>query len=391
MGIKRIVPFEKKTYKLLSMSEKVLVIGGAGFIGSHTVDALLKEGMDVVILDNLRDRIHRGEIPYYLNPKAQLIIGDIRDPAVLSSSLQDVSYIYDFAAYQDYMTDFSAFFSTNAVGTALLYELILEKEISVKKIIIASSQFVQGEGIYTDSNGNLFYPKSRLDKDLKKGFWDFFNDKDEKLDWQWTTEDYSQPTNAYSMSKFTQEMIGMNLSRQYDIPTVILRYSIVQGSRQSLYNTYSGACRIFCLHYYNDIPPVIYEDGMMCRDFVNINDVVNANIIVLNNDKANGQIFNIGGGKAYTVIEFAEEVAKCFNKTDIRPIIPGEYRLGDTRHACSDISKMKKFGWEPNQSVRDSILDYIEYLHRNEIPSGILSETIRKMRSSGVIKKVDFR
>jgi len=372
------------------MSRKVLVIGGAGFIGSHTVDALVEEGLDVVILDSLRDRIHRGKKPRYLNPKAKLIIGDIRDKDVLAFCLKDVDYIYDFAAYQDYMTDFSEFFSTNAVGTAHLYELILEKQIPVKKIIIASSQFVQGEGIYKDSNDQLYYPRLRLDENLKKGIWDFYNNDVARLKWQWTSEDYSQPTNSYSISKFTQEMIGMNLGRQYNIPTVVLRYSIVQGSRQSFYNTYSGACRIFCLHYENDIPPVIYEDGKMYRDFVNINDVVKANIIVLNKNKANGQIFNIGGGKAYTVLEFAEEVAKCYNKRDIQPNIPGEYRLGDTRHACSDISKIKTLGWEPEQSIRDSILDYIEYLESNEIPPALLTEATRNLRRSGVVKKVDF-
>ena len=373
------------------MSERVLVIGGAGFIGSHTVDALLDLGLDVVVLDSLNERIHRGKKPDYSNPKAEFIIGDIRDKSLLTRCLESVNYVYNFAAYQDYLTDFSEFFSINSVGSSLIYEVIVEKKLQIKKVIIASSQFVQGEGIYSDSNGNYFYPRSRLDKDLKNGIWDFYNDDNEKLDWSWTSEEYSQPTNSYSMSKFSQEMIGINLGRQYDIPTVVLRYSIVQGSRQSFFNTYSGACRIFCLHYENNIPPIIFEDGKMCRDFVNINDVVSANIIALNKDEVNGEIFNIGGGKAYTVLEFAEEVAKCYEKTDIQPNIPGEYRLGDTRHACSDISKMKKFGWEPNQSVRDSILDYIEYLHRNEIPSGILSETIRKMRSSGVIKKVDFR
>ena len=269
------------------------MIGGAGFIGSHTVDALLDLGLDVVVLDSLNERIHRGKKPNYSNPKAEFIIGDIRDKSLLTRCLERVNYVYNFAAYQDYLTDFSEFFSINSVASSLIYEVIVEKKLKIEKVIIASSQFVQGEGRYSDSNGNFFYPRSRLDKDLKKGIWDFYNDDNEKLDWSWTSEEYSQPTNSYSMSKFSQEMIGINLGRQYDIPTVVLRYSIVQGSRQSFFNTYSGACRIFCLHYENNISPVIFEDGKMCRDFVNINDkgirpykyLNNCNAIIFSNDK----------------------------------------------------------------------------------------------------------
>ena len=369
------------------MSEKVLVIGGAGFIGSHTVDVLIEEGFNVTILDNLSERVHRGELPDYLNSKAQLVVGDVTNREDLALCLKDVSYVYNFAAYQDYMTDFSSFFSTNAVGTALLYELIVNERVPIKKVIIASSQFVQGEGVYKNKTGKLFYPEPRSKTNLDNGIWDHYEKNGEILDWQWTNESYSKPTNSYSISKHSQELIGINLGRQYEIPTVMLRYSIVQGSRQSFYNTYSGACRIFCLHFEKDIPPVIYEDGMMCRDFVNIHDAVKANLLVLKRDEANWEIFNIGGGKSYTILDFVSEVAKCFGKTSIVPNLSGKYRLGDTRNACSDISKIRALNWEPKNSITESILDYVDYMKSSKIPNGLIEESIKSMTNSGVIRK----
>jgi dTDP-L-rhamnose 4-epimerase len=369
------------------MSEKVLVIGGAGFIGSHTVDVLIEEGFNVTILDNLSERVHRGKLPDYLNSKAQLVVGDVTNREDLALCLKDVSYVYNFAAYQDYMTDFSSFFSTNAVGTALLYELIVNERVPIKKVIIASSQFVQGEGVYKNKTGKLFYPEPRSKTNLDNGIWDHYEKNGEILDWQWTNESYSKPTNSYSISKHSQELIGINLGRQYEIPTVMLRYSIVQGSRQSFYNTYSGACRIFCLHFEKDIPPVIYEDGMMCRDFVNIHDAVKANLLVLKRDEANWEIFNIGGGKSYTILDFVSEVAKCFGKTSIVPNLSGKYRLGDTRNACSDISKIRALNWEPKNSITESILDYVDYMKSSKIPNGLIEESIKSMTNSGVIRK----
>ena len=369
------------------MSEKVLVIGGAGFIGSHTVDVLIEEGFNVTILDNFSERVHRGKLPDYLNAKAQLVVGDVRNKEELALCLKDVSYVYNFASYQDYMTDFSSFFSTNAVGTALLYELIVNERVPIKKVIIASSQFVQGEGVYKNKTGKLFYPEPRSKTNLDNGIWDHYEKNGEILDWQWTNESYSKPTNSYSISKHSQELIGINLGRQYEIPTVMLRYSIVQGSRQSFYNTYSGACRIFCLHFEKDIPPVIYEDGMMCRDFVNIHDAVKANLLVLKRDEANWEIFNIGGGKSYTILDFVSEVAKCFGKTSIVPNLSGKYRLGDTRNACSDISKIRALNWEPKNSITESILDYVDYMKSSKIPNGLIEESIKSMTNSGVIRK----
>lgn len=181
-------------------------------------------------------------------------------------------------------------------------------------------------------------------------------------------------------------MIGLNLGRRYDIPTVCLRYSIVQGARQSFYNSYSGAMRIFCLNLFFGKAPTIYEDGAQLRDYVNIKDVVAANLLVMDKEEANFEVLNVGGGKTYTVKKFYEKVAKVFGK-DIKPEIPGEYRYGDTRHIFSDISKLGQLGWEPEIPIEQSINEYKQYLEEQMDVEDILEYQQERMRDLNVVRK----
>ena len=367
---------------------KILVIGGAGFIGSHTVDALVGIGYDLVVLDNLQKPVHLKGKPNYLNSKVKYIWGDVRDRDVLIGALEGVDIIYHFAAYQDYLPDFSTFFDVNSVGTALLYEIIVEKNLKIKKVIIASSQFVQGEGIYKCKNEELHYPNRRNNEQLKVGKWSFDDKHGQPLEWSWTNEDYANPPNQYAISKYTQELMAINLGERYEIPSVALRYSIVQGARQSFYNAYSGACRIFSLSYYHKKAPILYEDGLMIRDFVNISDVVDANLLVLEKDEANNQVYCIGGGMAHKVVDFARETAKVFNCEDLVPKITGEYRFGDTRNACSDISKIKNLGWEPKCDINHSITEYKNYLEEQLDIDDILDYAKAQMEKMNVVRSV---
>lgn len=367
----------------------VLVTGGAGFIGSHTVDRLLKLGYDVRILDNLQKPVHLKGKPSYIPKEAEFILGDVRDSETIEKALQNVEYIYHLAAYQDYLPDFSTFFHTNSVSTALIYEIAVAKKLPIKKIVVASSQFVNGEGIYRSTGGKMYYPKRRTNQQLECGKWDFTDENGNKLEYVWTPETYASPPNQYAISKYSQELMALNFGERYNIPSVALRYSIVQGSRQSFYNMYSGACRIFSLSYYFDKAPTIYEDGMMKRDFVNIHDVVDANILVLQDERADYNAYNVGGGKAYTVKEFADIVAKEYGKEQIGVKISGEYRFGDTRHACSDISKLKKLGWFPKRTAADSVKEYIEYLKAQNDIEDILEYAEKAMKNLNVVRKVN--
>ena len=367
---------------------KVLITGGAGFIGSHTADKLIKLGYGVKILDNLQKPVHLKGKPDYLNPKAEFILGDVRDKNVLLYALKDVSYIFHFAVYQGGLPDFSTFYDVNAVSTALIYELIVAHKLPIKKLIVASSQFVQGEGLYQDKLGNIIKPYQRSLQQLEKGEWDWTDKNGDPLQWLWTSEQHANPPNAYAISKYSQELTALAHGKRYGIPSVVLRYSIVQGSRQSIYNAYSGVCRIFNLHYYFGRAPTIYEDGLQKRDFIDIRDVVSANILALENAAMDNDVFCVGSGTAYTIKEFDRMVAKAHHKETIEPKIPGVFRMGDTRNACSDISKIRALGWTPQYKAEDSIVDYMKYLHDAGNIDDILGQTRKVLKNLHVIRKV---
>ena len=366
---------------------KCLVTGGAGFIGSHTVDALLERGYEVRILDNLSKPVHLKGKPDYIPGEAEFMLGDVRNRDDLQNALEGIDVVYHFAAYQDYLPDFSKFFYVNSVGTALPYEIIVENKLPVRKVIVASSQAVYGEGKYRCPRCNqIKFPDLREETDLAKGQWNHCcNDCHTMLQAMWTNENRVNPQNQYALSKYSQEQLSLNLGKRYDIPTVCLRYSIVQGPRQSIYNAYSGACRIFCLNLFFDRQPPVYEDGMQVRDFVNIYDVVQANLKVLDSPQADYQVFNVGGGKTYTVFEFAELVAKVFGKK-ISPKITEQYRFGDTRHIFSDISKLKYLGWKPVHGVEDSISDYAQWLKQLDEIDNVLDHAEQQMKALNVVR-----
>jgi dTDP-L-rhamnose 4-epimerase len=367
---------------------KYLVTGGAGFIGSHTVDALLRQGHDVRILDNLSKPVHLKGKPDYLPREVEFMEGDVRDKETLRRALAGVHRVYHFAAYQDYLPDFSTFFHVNCVGTALIYELIVEDRLPVEKVVVAASQAVAGEGLYRDVDGRLFTPNIRPEEQLRRGQWEILDAEGRPAQWQQTPERIRNPQNQYGLSKVSQEDIALNIGKRYGIPSVAMRYSIVQGPRQSFYNAYSGACRIFCLNLYFDRQPLVYEDGMQVRDYVNIHDVVAANLLVMEEPGADYRAFNVGGGTPYTVLEFADVVRGVFNK-DIQPKLPGYYRYGDTRHICSDISALQSLGWGPTRTPQDSVREYVEYLYQQTDIDDILEYAENKMKSMNVIRSVE--
>lgn len=369
----------------------VLVTGGAGFIGSHTVDKLVEIGYDVRILDNLQKPVHLKGKPSYLNPKAEFVFGDVREKDTLTDALQDVEYVFHLAAYQDYLPDFSTFFNVNSVSTALIFEIAVEKKLPLKKIITASSQFVQGEGLYKKQDGAIISPNLRSMEQLEKGEWDWKDENGKIMEWQWTPETHANPPNAYAISKYSQELMTIAFGQRYSIPSVALRYSIVQGPRQSFYNAYSGACRIFNLHYFFDKAPTLYEDGLQKRDFVNIHDVVDANALVLQDSRADYQVFCVGSGTAYTIKEFAELVARVHDKEHIQPKVPGEFRVGDTRNTCSDISKLKKLGWLPRRTPVESVKEYLNYLKEQTDIDDILEYAEKTMKQLDVVRKVNAK
>jgi dTDP-L-rhamnose 4-epimerase len=369
---------------------RILVTGGAGFIGSHTCDRLLALGHDVVVLDALTPPVHRNGRPAYLSREVDFYQGDTRNGDLVAALLGRVDAVYHFAAYQDYLPDFSRFFDVNVVSTAMLYEIIVAERLDLARVVVASSQSAMGEGLYRCEADGEQVPGMRPEKVLAAGQWDIPCPVcGGPLEVQATPERISNPQNAYGMSKLAEETVAINLGRRYGIPTVALRYSIVQGPRQSVYNAYSGACRIFCLSYLQGIPPTLYEDGAAIRDYVNIDDVVDANVLALEYDLAAGRVFNVGGGTGITTREFADVVMRQYG-SDQPGRVTGDYRFGDTRHIVSDISALRALGWEPKRTPAESVAAYATWLDGVQGLDGVLAEAAARMHALGVVRKVEM-
>jgi dTDP-L-rhamnose 4-epimerase len=394
-----------------------LVTGGAGFIGSHTVDLLLERGYKVRILDNLQPRVHPQGKPRFVPNDAEFLQGDVSDPEALGRALEGVDYVFHLAAYQDYLPDFSRFIHTNTESAALLFELAVSdrKRYPVRKIVFASSQSVSGEGVYLCPacagmvrvptiqeqllNGpspvaefplrSVHVPGPRSIDQLKRGDWEIgcpaCGGAMAPLLIQETT---ISPGTAYGISKYAIELLADRLGRRYGIPAVCLRYTYVQGPRNSFYNAYSGIARRFALRLLHNLPPVVYEDGRQLRDYVNVRDVAHANVLMIEDERANHQVFNVGGGRAVTVLEIASMMLKAFDSR-LEPIIPGEFRLGDTRHTVSDISGLRALGWEPGTPVEDNIAEYAESIKEHGGKKEYLEEAERVMRENGVLLQVE--
>lgn len=370
---------------------KVLLTGGAGFIGSHTADALLREGYEVRVLDSLEEPVHPGhKAPDYLDQRIELVKGDVRDERILLDALRGCEYVYHLAAFQDYLPTFSRFFDVNVTSTALIYELIVREKLPVRKVIVASSQAALGEGLYKDMEGKTLLPDIRATPQLERGEWELIAPPGfaGPLHWMPTDETVANPQNQYGLSKIAEERVALSLGKRYDVPTVAMRYSIVQGPRQSFYNAYSGACRVFSLSFHLGREPMIYEDGKQIRDFVNVQDVVDANLLVLRDDRANYEMFNVGGNRPHTVSEFASAVAQVFGVKGYQPIPCGKYRFGDTRHICSDVSKLKRLGWQPTRSIFDSVEAYKGWLATADNAANILDYCNQQMVKLNVVREV---
>ncbi|MGA3056509.1 MAG: NAD-dependent epimerase/dehydratase family protein [Candidatus Limnocylindrales bacterium] len=371
----------------------VLVTGGAGFIGSHTVDLLLEKGYEVRIIDSLQPRVHPRGKPTYVPKDIEFIQGDVANRADMERALQGVDYVFHMAAYQDYLPDFSTFIHTNTESTALIFELAVSDpdRFPLRKLVVASSQSVSGEGKYKcNAEDTIFYPDPRTPDQLQRGEWEIPCPTCGSAATPLLIDEAtcSNPGTTYGVSKYALELLAFNLGRRYGIETAAMRYTYVQGPRNSFYNAYSGIARRFALRIRAGLPPVCYEDGLQRRDYVNVRDVARANLIALENPLSNGLAFNVGGGRAVTVLEFARMMLDA-SGSNLEPMVPGEYRLGDTRHTVSDLTRMRSLGWEPHTPVEDNVRQYLEWLDTQVGTDEYLLEAERVMKEMGVVRKVD--
>ena len=368
---------------------RALVTGGAGFIGAHTADELLRAGYDVRVLDNLTPPIHAGDgsWPGWLPQDVERVLGDVRVRDDWHKALRGIDVVFHLAAHQDLLPNFSQFFHVNSVGTALLYELIVAEKLPVRKVVVASTQFVYGEGRYECAKDGEVFPDGRDSQRLAKAQWDpVCPNCGGAIRPLPLLETHANPKNQYSIAKYSQELMAVALGRNFGIPSVALRYSIVQGPKQSFRNAYSGVLRIFTLQMLRGHAASVFEDGRQLRDYVNVEDVARANRLVLERDEANYEVFNVGGGRGYTVLEFAQIVAEVLGQ-EFKPSITGEYRVGDTRHSVSDISKLQRLGWQPTKSPQDSVREYVVWIRQQKPDKDYAAEALATLRKMGALRK----
>jgi len=371
----------------MNKKERVLIIGGAGFIGSHTADELDARGYTIRILDNLNPKTHSdNKWPSYLKPHYEKFLGDERNSDILYKALIDVDYVIDLAAEMDLLPQFSVFFDNNLTSTALLYELIVKHKLKIKKVVVASSQFVYGEGRWECYKHGIVYPKPREVSLMSKKIWDpvcpFCGNN---ISSRSNLEIHQDPPNQYAISKYAQELVALKIGRLFNIPSAAMRYSIVHGPRQSLKNAYSGALRVFSLQLLSGKSLSVYEDGLQLRDYVSVYDVAKANATVMESPEANFENFNVGGGVAYTVLELAEIVSKSLKiPADIN--LKHEFRVGDIRHAVSDITKLKQLKWKPEWDEVRVVKDYLSWIKKQPDMTEYLNQAQKQLKSMGVVR-----
>jgi dTDP-L-rhamnose 4-epimerase len=349
------------------MSKRILITGGAGFIGSHLADELLRHGYTVKALDNLSPQVHgpNASRPEYLSDDVELIIGDVRDKETVKRALDGIDAVYHMAAsvgVGQSMYQIADYTSVNNVGTAVLLEALADRP--VERLVVASSMSIYGEGLYRDPDGEISEGLERSVQSLKNHEWEVRNNRNEVLK-PVPTPETKQPTLAsvYALSKYDQERMSLIVGRAYGIPTVAMRFFNVYGTRQALSNPYTGVLAIFASRLLNSKPPMIFEDGLQQRDFVSVYDIAQACRLALEVPDASYRVFNVGSGQPRTVLSVAHAMAKVMGKTEIEPQVSGKYRVGDIRHCVADIRLARRLlGYEPQVSFEKGLEELAEWL-----------------------------
>lgn len=346
--------------------KNILITGGAGFIGSHLADELIRNGYRVRVLDNLSCQVHGPDRsrPAYLNEDVELQVDDVRNPDALRRALQGIDAVYHFVAMVGVgqsMYQIADYTSVNNMGTAVLLEALVKQP--VERLIVASSMSIYGEGLYQAPDGSTRSNVERSLEQLRRNHWEPCSENGEPLR-PLATPETKPPSlsSVYALSKYDQERMCLICGRAYGIPTVAMRFFNAYGPNQALSNPYTGVLAIFASRLLNDQPPAIFEDGRQLRDFVSVYDVARACRLALEAPNAAGRAFNVGSGEPITVREVAERISRVLGKR-IPPDIAGKYRAGDIRHCYPDISLARKvLGFEPQVTLEDGMVDLAAWL-----------------------------
>ena len=366
---------------------RVLVTGGAGLIGSHIVDLLLKKGHQVRIFDNLEPCTHLGEQPDWLARDAEFVPGDMRNMGDVERAVSGVEVIFHQAAYGGFAPELTKMTDVNACGTARIFEAVRSKRVNIKKIITASSQAVYGEGKYLCENCGPSYPGPRPVSQLEQGRWEVLCPKcgAETCGIPIPEESPLNLSSTYALTKHFEERLTLALGREWSIPSVALRYSLTYGPRQSIFNAYCGICSIFSTRFLNGLAPVIYEDGNQMRDFVFVEDVAAANVLVMEDDRANYKVFNVGTGKGTKVLELAKLLRDAY-EAEVDPLLPREFRPTDFRHLIADNSNIRALGWQPTVQVSEGVQKYVQWILSKPRPKEYFSDAEKVLKGMRIVR-----
>lgn len=349
------------------MKQRVLITGGAGFIGSHLADELLEHGYQVRVLDCLLPQVHGpgAQRPEYLSADVELVVGDVRDAAAVERALRGVDAVFHLAAavgVGQSMYEVEHYTSVNNLGTAVLLEALSGSP--VERLVVASSMSIYGEGAYQSDDGQPVAVRERPLEQLRAGQWEPVDGQGRALHPVPTPETKAPAASSvYALSKHDQERLCLIVGGAYRIPTVALRFFNAYGPRQALSNPYTGVLAIFSAQYLGGRQPSIFEDGLQQRDFVNVHDVARACRLAMEVPDAAGEVFNVGSGQAVTVRQVAAQIGETLGIGGLQPEITERYRVGDIRHCYADISKATRIlGYQPQVSFNEGLAELAEWL-----------------------------
>jgi len=375
----------------MTVSERILVTGGAGFIGSHLVDALLAQGHQVRVFDNLEPQVHgplaeQGGWPGYCNPEAEYVRGDVRDRDALQRAMTDIDVIFHEAAMVGVgqsMYQVERYVDVNTRGTAVLLDILANDSTvrsGVRKLVVASSMSIYGEGAYHCPVHGVVYPRLRSERQLAERDWELhcpveIASHESDITHHALCDTCNLPltplptaegkplhaTSIYAITKRDQEEMCLAVGRAYSIPTVALRYFNVYGSRQALSNPYTGVAAIFSGRLLNGNPPVIFEDGAQRRDFVHVSDIVQANLLVMADPAADYGVFNVGTGQAWSIGGVADALIDYLGMA-VAPEIVGQFRAGDIRHCYAGIERLTQLGYAPRGTFADGVAELVDWV-----------------------------
>ena len=375
------------------MGTRVLVTGGAGFVGSHLVDELVRTGHTVRVVDALVSQVHgTRRTPQYL-PKGdvEFLKADVRRPATWRRALKGVRVVFHQAAevgVGQSMYEITKYMEANTLGTAVMWQELITGRYPVDKVVVASSMSIYGEGQYRCRRHGVVYPSLRSESQLKRRDWEMRCPRCTavvRLE-PAPEEKPLLPTSVYAISKRDQEELSLSLGRAYHIPTVALRYFNIYGPRQSLSNPYTGVAAIFSSRLRNGHAPVIFEDGKQSRDFIHVSDIVRANLLAMERRAADYEVFNIGTGRPTSVLRLAQLLAECL-EVSVTPVVTGKFRAGDIRHCIGDVSKAKRLlKFSPKVRFERGLSDLVRWVQEEADAVDRVERATQELARHGLVK-----